>query len=349
MAEDKTKSILWNEIAAQPELLSNLAATNRDAATEIARWLSGWEFSYALVAARGTSDNAARYAQYLWGARNRLTVALAAPSLFGSLASPPDLANALVVGMSQSGESPDLIAVLAEAARQGRPTLAITNHRDSPMAEAADRVLELGVGEERAIAATKTYTSQLMAVALLSSALAGDPAMLEPIAAVGEAVAAVLEGSGQARAAAQALSEIDRCAVLGRGFHQATAFEWALKLTELTYVVAQPYSTADFLHGPVAMIEPGFPVLAVATTGAVYDQTASLLADLRTKEAMVVAVTDRDDCPADHRLLLPAGVPEWLSPIPAIVAGQVLAYHLTVAKGFDPDVPRGLSKVTRTR
>jgi glutamine---fructose-6-phosphate transaminase (isomerizing) len=340
---------LWEEIHQQPEVLSRILESNRASIDYIAGRLRDHAFSYVLIAARGTSDNAARYAQYVWGSRNQLPVALAAPSLFGPYQSPPQLDHSLVVGISQSGESPDLLAVLSEARRQGRPTLAITNHAGSPLAAVSDLVLELHAGPEGAVAATKTYTAQLMAVAMLSAAMDQDPVLTsEELAAVPANVDTVLAGSEPIASAAAAVADVDRAAVLGRGYHQATAFEWALKLQELAYLVAQPYSTADFQHGPVALVEPGFPILAIATEGALYGDLELLLGDLRRRGAEVIALSDHPQCPADHLMGLPVGMAEWLAPIPAIVAGQLFTYHLTVAKGLDPDHPRGLRKVTRT-
>lgn len=341
-------SKFWDEIQQQPEVLSFALTVNEPVVAEIASWLSGQAYAYALIAARGTSDNAARYAQYLWGHHNRLSVALAAPSLFGPLRGPPDLAHALVVGISQSGESPDLVAVVEEGRRQGRPTLAITNHRDSPLARVADRVLELRAGTELAVAATKTYTTELVAIAQISAAMSGDAARARSLAQVPELVDRVVGVSEPNMGAAVAMKLVDRCAVLGRGYHQATAFEWALKMAELTYVVAQPFSTADFRHGPLAMVEPGFAVMAVSTIGPLHAEVTGVLTEVLVRGAEVVAITDDSQCPATHQILLPAAL-DWLSPIVSIVAAQIFTYHLAMAKGLDPDEPRGLQKVTRTR
>jgi glucosamine--fructose-6-phosphate aminotransferase (isomerizing) len=340
---------LWSELHEQPETVARVVTANRVAATRFARRMEAQPFTHVVVAARGTSDNAARFAQYAWGARNRLTVALAAPSLFGVYHSPPRLEGALVVGISQSGQSPDLVEVLEEARRQGRPTLAITNEADSPLAASADHVLELHAGAERAVAATKTYTAQLAAVALVSASLSGEePAELTRL---GEAVEAMLALSDSIAGYASALAGIDQCAVLARGFNLATAFEWALKLQELAYVLAHPYSAADFLHGPIALVEPGFPVLVVAPAGPPHAGLAELVADLRQRRADLMVLSDEPDTlgMAGKGVPLPAGLPEWLTPVPAIVAGQLLAFHLAVAKGLDPDHPRGLGKITRTR
>jgi glucosamine--fructose-6-phosphate aminotransferase (isomerizing) len=339
---------LWSEIQSQAEVLGRLAQSQIEPTKAITEWMSGEDFSYVVMAARGSSDNAARYAQYLWGARNRLNVALAAPSLFGPYASPPDLGHSLVAGISQSGESPDLLAVLAEGKRQGRPTLAITNQSESPMARLADRHLDLAAGPELAVAATKSYTTQLLAIGMLSAGLSGDIGMAVDLQLLEPAVSQVLDGADPIKPAAKTLRQKDRCVVIGRGFHQSTAYEWALKIAELSYLVAQPFSAADFRHGPLAMVEPGLPVLAVATEGPLFADLSALLSQVRELGAKVIAISDRPDCPADNLIELPPALPEWLTPIPAIVAAQIFTYHLTVARGADPDQPRTLKKVTRT-
>lgn len=339
---------LWDEISSQPRVLSELASTRVARVDPALKWLAGETFDHVLIAARGTSDNAARYGQYLWGARNQLLVSLAAPSLYGVYQSPPRLDGALVMGISQSGESPDLLAVLSEAKKQGRPTLSLTNQPGSPMAQLADSHVDLGAGPELSVAATKSYTAQLVALATLSAGIAGAEDMQRQIDRVDDSVTAALKTSDACIAAAESMKSSDRCVVLGRGFHHATAHEWALKIAELSYLVAQPFSAADFRHGPLAMVEPGLPVLAIATASPSYADLAELLSLTRDIGATVIAISDQPDCPADYLIPVPAGLPDWLAPIPAIVAAQVFAFHLTRARGLDPDRPRRLTKVTKT-
>jgi glucosamine--fructose-6-phosphate aminotransferase (isomerizing) len=144
---------------------------------------------------------------------------------------------------------------------------------------------------------------------------------------------------------------MSHCVVIGRGYNYATAFEWSLKLKELTYVVAEPYSSADFQHGPIAMVESGFPVMAVAPSGKVFDDTLDLLQRLRNDLlAELLVISDRPAVLelAQSPLSLPDGIPEWLSPLVSIVPAQLFAYHLTLAKGYDPEAPRLIHKVTET-
>jgi len=342
---------LRSEILEQPAVLGRLLHSQKERVGEIARTIQGHGVRSIFVAARGTSDNAGLYAKYLWGSMNRLPVALAAPSLFTIYRTPPDLTGQLVVGISQSGQSPDIVSVVAEGRRQGALTFAITNDASSPLAEEADMVLEIGAGTESAVAATKTYTGQLLAIAMLSAALRDDDLVIETLERLPALIDETLALEGAIEGAAQRFRYMDQCVVIGRGYNYATAYEWALKLKELTYVVADPYSPADFQHGPIAIVSQGFPVLAAAPKGAVFDDALSLLTKLvKTSgaELLVVSNDPRALDLAQTPLSLPDDLPEWLSPLVAIVPAQLFCYHLTRAKGYDTEAPRQLVKVTRT-
>ncbi len=340
------------EIFEQPEVLERLLAAQWPAAQEVAAAVRRRAPAYALIAARGTSGHAGLYAQYLWGAHNRLAVAHAAPALVTAYASPPDMRAALVVGISQSGQSPDIVQTVAAARAQGGLTVAITNDPRSPLARSAEYLLDLGAGVEAAVAATKTYTSQLATVALLSAALSDAPeARLEELRRAPEAVRAALALEPQIEALAGRYAGMERCILLGRGYSLATAREAALKLKELASVAADPYSSAEFQHGPIALATPGTPVLAVAPQDVVLDEMLPLLRRLTDeREARLLVFSDSPAALAlgDEAVTLPAGLPAWLGPLVQIVPLQLFAYALTVQKGFDPVAPRGLSKVTLT-
>lgn len=343
---------LHAEILEQPICLGNLLAAQKTQVEEIARAIQRLDIQYVFLAARGTSDNAGRYANYLWGSRNRLPLALATPSLFTYYQQPPSLEGALVVGISQSGQSPDIVSVLTEARRQGRPTLAITNAPESPLAQAADFLLDIRAGEEKAVAATKTYTAELMAIAMLSAAMTGLEDSWRELDQLPGWVDTALQGDGDIETIARRYQEMKQCVVLGRGYNYATAFEWALKLKELAYVAAEPYSPADFLHGPIAMVERGFPVMAVVSSGMVFGSLMELLARLKNEnKAQLVIISNAASARdlAQAPIHIPEEVPEWLSPIVAIVPAQLFAYHLTRAKGYDTERPRGIQKVTETK
>ena len=342
---------LRTEIFEQPDVLERLLRTHKETVRDMAAAVQRAGVRSIFVAARGTSDNAALYGKYLWGAVNRLPVAMATPSLFTLSDKPPKLDGALVVGISQSGQSPDIVAVVEEGRRQGAPTLAITNDPDSPLATAAEGVFETHAGAELAVAATKTYTAQIAAIALLAAAATDDAEMRRALDGAPEAVREALGLEASLRAQVERLLETERCAVLGRGYNYATAYEWSLKLEEMAYLVAKPFSSADFRHGPMAVVEAGFPVLAIAPSGAVLDDLVELLTGLRTElraELLVLSDAPRALELASTPVRLPQGVPEWLSPLVTIVPAQLFCYHLTRAKGLDTERPRRLAKVTRT-
>lgn len=342
---------LYSEIFEQPQRLASLLDHQRQTVTDIAKAIRSRDVQYAFLAARGTSDNAGRYANYLWGAHNRIPMALAAPSLFTYYQSPPRLRDALVVGVSQSGQSPDIVSVLEDGRRQGCLTLAITNVADSPLAKTADFILDIQAGPERAVAATKTYTTELMAIAMLSAALAESDERWRQLASVPEWTRYVLNLDEEIAQMTQRYRYMSQCVVLGRGFNYATAYEWALKLKELTYVIAEPYSSADFQHGPIAMVEGGFPVLAVAPRGKVHGSMKDMLTRLRRdKDAELVVISDDSDtlALAQSPIQLPPQIPEWLTPLVGIVPAQLFACHLTAVKGYDTEKPRNITKVTET-
>jgi len=340
-------SQLYREIHEQPSSLSQLLTCGWPQVLEAARQINTFDPAWCVIAARGTSDNAARYAKYLFGAHNQLGTALAVPSLFTLYDAPPQMDRALTIGISQSGQSPDVVSVLVEARRQGGFTLAITNDLTSPLAQAADACIALRTSEQ-SVAATKTYTNQLLAIAMLSAAMNGDIRRIEALRAVPRAVSRALAKAPVNPG--RGFRACTRFVVASRGYNYSTAFEIALKMKETSYVLAEPYSVADLLHGPVAIIDDTFPVVLVAPTGKATENIAELLTLLRERGARVIAISDREDVlsAAEVGLPLPPGVPEWLSPIVSVVPGQLWARSLAVAKRINPDKPRGLSKVTLT-
>jgi glucosamine--fructose-6-phosphate aminotransferase (isomerizing) len=345
-----TDTHLYREIHEQPAVLRRLMDKEEATAAALADLIHARGVEHVVIAARGTSDNAGRYAQYVLGALNGLSVGLAAPSLFSIYNRPPRFGNALVIGISQSGKSPDIVSVLTEARRQGALTAVLTNQPASPLADQGDVVINLQAGEERAVAATKTYIAELAAIALLSAALSGSADQQTALQAIPDAVAATLGMDEAIAAVAPRYRYMQRCVVIGRGYNYATAFETALKLKEMTYTIVEPYSSADFLHGPLAMIEPGFPVIVVAPSGLMAEEALAFTRTLREQQAEVIAISDNAELLALARvpLSLPAPAPEWLSPITAIVPGQLLAMRLAHTRDYDIDAPRTIRKVTET-
>jgi glucosamine--fructose-6-phosphate aminotransferase (isomerizing) len=337
------------ELREQPSVLRRLLETGRPRTEEVAARIRERRARFGVLAARGSSDNAARYGQYLLGIRNGLVVGLATPSLFTHYGARPALADSLVVGISQSGQSPDIVEVVREGRRQGALTLAITNEAGSPLASAAELVLPLEAGTERSVAATKTYTAQLMSLAMLSAAWREDEAAWAELQALPAQVEATLHANEATAGIAEGLREHTRLVVLGRGYNLSTAFEITLKVKETSGVMAHGYSSADFLHGPKAILDRTLPVMVVSP-GRAFDDLDGVVALAREQGAPLIAITDRPEvlAAADIALRLPAGVPEWLSPLVAVVPGQLWALGFSLARGLQPDAPRGLTKVTHT-
>lgn len=341
---------LYREIHQQPDILDHLLQAQKAATGALAKAIQERDITQVVIAARGTSDNAGRYAKYVLGAMNGISVALATPSLYSIYKRPPRLGNSLVLGISQSGRSPDIVSVLAEARSQGALTGAITNSPVSALAKQADYVIDLNAGEEQAVAATKTYTSELAAIALLSALLAADEEMLHALELVPAMMSSVLSMSEQIAVLAPRYRYMSHSVVIGRGYNYASAFELALKLKELTYTIVEPYSSADFLHGPLAMIEKGFPVIIFAPSGETLEEMRSMIHTLIAHGAEVICISDDRITLGltEFSLAVPSSVPEWLSPITMIVPGQLFALHLAHTRGFDIDTPRSIQKVSET-
>jgi len=341
-------SLLEQEILSQSEVIERLLERETKHIQHIVEQVPA--FDYALIAARGSSDHAATYAKYAWSTLAGYPVALAAPSLLTMYKTRLRPANALVVGISQSGQSPDIIAVLEEGKRQGRPTLAITNDGASPLAAMADHVVELHAGPEQSVAATKTYTAQLAVIAIFAAALSGQAQHLDELQQVPGSIESTLRLDPEIAQSVERYRYMDRCIIIGRGYNYATSFELALKLKELTYIMATAYSSADFRHGPIATIESGLPVFLVMPAGATFDDMYDLALELQRRGSELIVISDSEQALSLARTAFPIspGVPEWLSPLTTIIPGQLFVLHLALTIGLNPDIPRGLHKVTRT-
>ena len=338
-----------DEIGEQPQIAANMLATGRAAIDLIGGRIRDAKPRGFLIAARGSSDHAALYAKYLFGRRNRSLVSLAAPSLFTHYSSPPRLDGQCVIGISQSGSSPDVISVIEEAARQGQLTVALTNDAESKLASVAELVVALGAGREQSVPASKTYTASLLALALLSHALHPEPAFDAALARVPGALSEALGRELELDRLAPALLG-PRAIVLGRGFNLATAEEVALKLTETSYVLARAWSVADFEHGPIAVVDEGFPVLLVGGGGPVAADLESIARRLAKYGCRVIGIFDGKVGTFDETSAvgIDSGLSEDLTPLTLAVMGQLLAHRVALARGIDPDQPRALNKVTRT-
>jgi glucosamine--fructose-6-phosphate aminotransferase (isomerizing) len=345
-----TDTRLELELREQPEALERLLRNQSATAKELGGLLRRRDVRYLLIASRGSSSNAARYAQYLLGRANRVPVAFATPSLYTLYEQPPRLDGALVIGISQSGESPDVRAVIEEARRQGRPTIAITNRPASPIATAADAVLELEAGEEKAVAATKTFVNSLGAIALLFAWSTRDRAALRELELMPGRIAEQLDRSFEDAVQLDTYAGIHGGTVVARGINYGTAFEVALKIRELSGLLFEAWSAADLMHGPVAAIAPDWPVIALAPSGPTLESMRTVIDGLAARGARVAVVADDPAVLGQGAisLRLVEEIPEWLSPLATVIPGQVSAFRLAQLTGSDLDNPHGLSKVTLT-
>jgi glutamine---fructose-6-phosphate transaminase (isomerizing) len=339
------------ELREQPAALERFLAAESAHAPEIARGLVREDVRYLLIVSRGSSSNVARYMQYHFGAVNRLPVAFATPSLYSVYDAPPELGPAAAIGISQSGASPDVVAVLAEARRQNRPTLAITNDPKSPLAQTADWTLPLHAGEERAVAATKTYLNSIAAVALLSTVAVGDAQRLRDLQAMPSTVADQIERSLAAADALDRYRDVESGSVIARGVNYGTAFEIALKIRELSGAPFEAFSSADLLHGPIAALKSGRPAIVIAPSGKTLTSVRAAVDKVRERGSEVIAISDDRDflAAADTAFPLVRKVPEWLTPLLTVIPGQVAAVRLARLQGADVDSPVGLTKITLTR
>ena len=340
---------LRSEIAEQPRVIRDLLDTGWPEARAHAIGLARAE--HLTLVARGSSDNAATYGKYLFESVAGIVTASAAPSLVTRYKASPRFARGAAIGISQSGSSPDVAAVVRAARADGAFTLALTNVARSRLATAAGAVFLLRCGRERAIAATKTYTASCVALALLASATA--QARKRPglsLAGVAEAVAEAAAAEDEAARLARRIGRGRVLVVLGRGYDYAAALEGALKIKELARVWAEPYSSADFAHGPRTLLERGTPVLLFASRGATLREAVRTATDLARRGARVYAITNDEGLAAkvDDAVLLRSPVSEALAPIALSVVAQHVAAHVARRHGRDPERPAGLSKVTRT-
>jgi glucosamine--fructose-6-phosphate aminotransferase (isomerizing) len=336
------------EIREQAEVLAARAEPGWDRAAQAARLLGASDVDYLVVAGRGTSDNAARYAQYLLGLEAQLPVALAAPWLYEG-DSPPVLSRGAVLAISQSGRSPDITAVVTAARIQGRPTVAITNDPQSPLAAAAEIVVPLLAGPEQSVAATKTYLASLHAIAQLATWMspgAERDTWFERLPAI---VAETVDQQLAARARFDPLSGVALLTVVGRALQFPTAHETALKLRELTGIPAEAFSPPDLIHGPIAALSASGALWLISTQSRRQPDLAAFDA-LRHATSLSVAVSDRPElvAAAEIGIQLPAGLPQWLAPIVAVIPGQAAALRIGELRGVDIDRPHGLQKVTLT-
>jgi len=340
---------MLDEIAAQPEALSRTIAAERSKIAKLGKFLKDRDIDLIVLVARGSSDNAALFGRYLLEITTGIPVSLSAPSVHTLYQSKLKLQRALVIGVSQSGEGEDINLVLDNARKCGANTVGITNEPASSMAALVDEILVMHGGRERSVAATKTFTGQMLLFYMLAAEL-GEGQQKLNFEAIPDFAASALEQKPAILELVQRYVFMENCVVVGRGLAYANAYELALKLMETCYVVAERFSSADFLHGPLAMVERHFPVILFAPPGVMLPGVKDLIRRLQELHADTLAITaDLEAVSLCRRaVIMPREIDEFLAPIPYIIPGQLFAALLAEAKGLDPDAPRSLSKVTRT-
>jgi glucosamine--fructose-6-phosphate aminotransferase (isomerizing) len=339
---------MLQEIAEQPTALAKTIAEERQKIARLAETLKKRDLDLIVLVARGSSDNAALFGRYLLEITTGIPVSLSAPSVHTMYGASLKLDHALVVGVSQSGEGEDINQVLENARKSGAYTVGITNEASSSMTRLVDETLLMHGGRERSVAATKTFTGQMLLFYMLAAQLVDSaPFSFESIP---ELVERALEQKPAINELVQRYVFMENCVVVGRGLAYANAYELALKLMETCYVVAERFSSADFLHGPLAMVERHFPVILFAPPGKMLPGVRSLAERLHELHADTLALTSDIDLAGmcTRSIIMPREIDEFLAPIPYMVPGQLFAALLAEAKGLNPDSPRSLSKVTRT-
>ena len=341
-------TLVMQEIQEQPAALERTLRGERATIERIRRLVRRRNFRVVVFIARGTSYNAALFGRYLFEITTKHVASLAAPSVHILYRAQLDLRGALAVGISQSGEGTDVNLVLEAYRKQGAFTVGITNHAKSTMAQLVDEVLLSHAGTERSVAATKTYTTQLLLLYELAWAL-GASFRRQEIERLPALAAQALRLEGTVRETVQRYRSMQNCIVVGRGLNYANAYELALKLMETCYVIAERFSAADLLHGPIALVERGFRVFVFLPHGVTRRGLESLVRRLKQLGADILLFSDLGPLPpANTALVIPRRIPELWTPIPYIIPAQLFAALLAEAKGLNPDAPRHVKKITQT-
>lgn len=338
---------MLQEISEQPEVLERTIAAEREKLVKIGDYLRQKDIDLIVLVARGSSDNASLFGRYLLEVTTGIPVSLAAPSVYTLYNAKMRLKRAVVVGVSQSGEGDDINHVLENAKDNGAFTLAITNESESTMARIADETLLIHAGREKSVAATKTYTGQMLHFYMLASVV-GDKRI--DYHKIPDFTSNALELKVEVEELVQRYAFMENCVVVGRGMNYGNSYELALKLMETCYVIAERFSSADFFHGPLAVVERRFPVILFAPTGVTKKSNVDLLHRLNELNADSLSITNDDEIAglSSRGIRMSPDLDEFLSPIPFIIPAQLFAAYLAEAKGLNPDAPRSLAKVTKT-
>jgi len=344
-------SRMLEEIREQPRALERTLAEELRRLPRFEKLVAKRRPRLIVLVARGTSDNAAQFGRYLLEITTGIPVSLAAPSISTLYDAPIDYRDSLVIAISQSGESTDTNIVLERAHARGAMTVGITNEKASALARIGEHSFLVRAGKEKSVAATKTYTGQILIFYLIACAL-GARIRRGDLERIPELAQEALGLEDEVATISERYRFMRQAVVVGRGLNYANAFEFALKMMETCYVVAERFSSADFLHGPIALVEQSFPVFAFAPTGVTWTSIGETLQKLQGLHAEILAITDRGNREVDARatkvIRLPRRIKEVMTPIPYIIPAQLFAAHLAAQKGLNPDQPRTINKVTMT-
>lgn len=342
---------MWKEITEQPEVLAGCLKSNRAVIDGIVRDCAKQDISFAVIAARGTSDHAAVYGKYVLEILTGLPVSLAAPSVMTMYGRDMRFDRSLVVGVSQSGEASDVIEVIKTARRHGAVTVVVTNFPNSPLAQAAQYNLDCNAGEEKSVAATKTFTTELYLLGNLAARLAGDGAMEKEYAMVPDMLRETFALNENMEDVVERYRFMKECFVLARGINYAVALEAALKIQETSYVRAKAFATSDFHHGPMAMVERDMPVIVYAPSGPSLADVREMTGRIKEAEGDVLMISDDAEIRAigSRSLSIPKVQSDFTSPFCNAAVAQMFACRLSLLKGLNPDRPRMLHKITVTR
>lgn len=342
---------MWEEILEQPAVLKGCIDINREAIKSIVGELGAREIDSVVIAARGTSDHAGVYGKYVIEYAAGLPVSLAAPSIYTVYGRKVKLEKSLVIGISQSGKAEDVLQVLKSAGESGALTVSITNDEASPLAATARYHLYCGAGVEKSVAATKTFTSQMYVLAWLVAEWTGNEEMKAELEQVPGEMLSLFAQAEDIKSKVQRYRYINECFVLGRGINYSITLEAALKIQETNYVRAKAYATSDFYHGPFAMVEKDMPVMLFAPEGPSLEDLSEMAAKLKAVQAELLIVSNNEELLelAQCAFRIPRTSSDIISPFYNVVIAQMFACQLALAKGLDPDAPRGLKKVTITR
>ena len=342
-------TFMEKEISEQPSVLFETLTINKDIIKKISNEVEKRHIKTIIFSARGSSDNTGVYFKYMIEVFSHIPVSLAAPSVFTLYNSDLDFSNSLVIGVSQSGAAEDVLSVINSAKKQNALTVTLTNYTDSKLAKASDFHLHLGVGEEKSVAATKTFTSELYLLGLLAASIAKNDDLYNELLNVPNEIEHIMEKKEDIKLIAKSFAKSNDCFVLGRSFQYAIAKEMALKLQETTYIKAIPFAISDFYHGPFALADELSNIIVFAPKDETWENSIKLIDDLKKLKSKIIVITNKEIYQDKEiiSLILPK-ISTYAFPYAGMVAGQLLALYTSLEKGLNPDVPRSLSKVTIT-